>query len=97
MTTDNKTVQTIPFDSEIKITISGKFNARLQELYFFLAQQKSVEDFAKILQEIRDNPKDNDDYTAAIRTIHALVTEISMEAVKQGQTKDIPISELKVV
>ena len=96
MATDNKTIETIPFESEINITISGKFNARLQELYFFLAQQKSVGDFANVLKDIKDSPVDRDDYMAAIRTVHALTTEISQKAVEQGQTKNVPISDFKI-
>ena len=91
----DKMVETIPFESEITIKVSGKFNARLQELYFFLAKQKSLEEFSKTLERLKSSHVDVDDYDAAIRTVHGLVTEISSSAREQGCVKNVPASEVK--
>lgn len=80
----------IPFKSFVKIDIGGGFAARVQELTVHYMAQKTPEESAKLMDELKTRePKD--EYEYHMMTLLVLLHEIESEAQKQGILEDMEI------
>jgi hypothetical protein len=80
----------IPFDSIIKIEVSGGFTARLQELAVYHLSQKTPEEVNEIIEKIKTKEPENE-YEYHLLTLLVLIHEIESESKKQGILKDMEV------
>lgn len=85
-------VQGIPLDALFTISISGGFYGRLHNLLMFLSQQKSLEEFTLILQNLKAGEPKNA-YEDQLLTVLILINECELSASKQGKIKSISLPE----
>lgn len=87
---------TIPFESIVKIEVSGGMYVRIVQLVQELGQEKGLEEFEKILKHLK-NGKERNRFEYHLVTAISLLTEIEKQAAEQNvivmvDTKDIKFS-----
>lgn len=92
---DNKgKVEMVPPNAEINITVGFGLYTRLQQLMFHKAQQKSVEDFQKMLERLKNGGKAENLYEYEIETYLSLIYEIEVKGKEQNQLAYVDPSEV---
>lgn len=79
-------IEVIPYDSIIKVEVSGAYYARFHQLFISYISQKSPEEFAKILAELKDREPATE-YEHNVVTLLSFIKEIELKAKEQSQTK----------
>lgn len=85
---------TIPFESVVKIEVSGGMYARIMQLTQELAQEKGPEEFAKILEHLK-NGKERTRFEYHLVTVMALIKEIEEKAEEQKVTVMVDAKDIK--
>ena len=80
----------IPKDALVSIKISGAFYQNLQQLLYIIAEQKSVDEFAKAVTKIKDNPP-SDTYEFQIATVLGVIFEVENCAKEQNLLKEVEL------
>jgi hypothetical protein len=80
----------IPKDALVSIKVSGAFYQNLQQLLYLIAEQKSVDEFAKAVAKIKDNPP-SDTYEFQIATVLGVIFEIENCAKEQNLLKEVEL------
>lgn len=80
----------IPKDALVSIKVSGAFYQNLQQLLYIIAEQKSVDEFAKAVAKIKDNPP-GDLYEFQIATVLGVIFEIENCAKEQNLLKEVEL------
>lgn len=73
-------IQVIPLDSIIPIEVSGHFYTRIQQMLISMANEKSPEEFVKVMKNLETNKQSESIYEYNIHTISSLIFEIESQA-----------------
>ncbi len=87
-----QTFPAIKFDAIVDIQISGAFLTRIHQLFLYHAQQKSVEDFAKVVQGLKTAAPD-DVYSYHLETLLTMLNSIELAAKEQDKITQVDIPE----
>ena len=82
-------IKMIKHDAVIKIEIGTAFVKKIQQLLFFIANDKTkeqLEEYRKLVEEKKDLPEE---WMQHLYTISILISEVETQADKQGFTYDI--------
>ncbi len=91
-TSNQQTVETIPIDALISVSISGGFYSRLQQLLLWYSQTKPIDEFGKALAELKaGEPADVFQYH--LETLLVIIYEIEKNAKEQSKLKYVDMPE----
>lgn len=78
-------IEVIPFDASVNVEIGGGMYARLHQLMWSKASKKTADDFAKLLEHLKQGGKPRDEYEYEIETYLSLLYGIELAAKEQGK------------
>ncbi len=94
MTDTKNKIEIVPPGAEIQITVGYGLYTRLQQIMFHKAGQKSVEDFQKLLDRLKNGGKAENLYEYEIETLLSLIYEIEVSGKAQNKLQYVDPSEV---
>jgi hypothetical protein len=77
-------IEVIPFESKIKLEITGSFYARLQQLTIHYTSKSTKEEILEAMKRMSDKEQAKTEFEYHIQTLTSLMYEIEMAAKEQN-------------